>query len=114
MPDEGGLQWTESFSIGKGSKNQELAKKFIQYITSAKGQVVSARMAAYPALIPNRKGWEILNTVDAAEAKRQGMVLKGPNCMDDIRSGKIRFRELPKQQSIEDWNDFWSDYKKRV
>lgn len=114
VPDEGGLQWTESFSIGKASKNQELAKKFIQYITSAKGQVVSARMGAYPAMIPNKKGWELLNTVDATEAKRQGMVLKGPNCLDSIRSGKVRFRELPIQQPIEDWNDFWSDYKKRV
>ena len=114
VPDEGGLQWTESFSIGKASKNQELAKKFIQFISSAKGQVVSARMGAYPAMIPNKKGWELLNTVDATEAKRQGMLLKGPNCMDGIRSGKIRFRELPIKQPIEDWNDFWSDYKKRV
>jgi spermidine/putrescine transport system substrate-binding protein len=114
VPEEGGLQWTESFSIGKSSKNHELAKKFIQYITSAKGQVVSARMGAYPAMIPNKKGWELLNTVDSVEAKRQGMVLKGANCMDGIRSGKIRFRELPLQQPIEDWNDFWSDYKKRV
>ncbi len=114
IPDEGGLQWTESFSIGKGSKNQELAKKFIQYITSAKGQVASARMAANPAMIPNRKGWELLNSTDAAEAKRQGMVMQGKNCVDDIRSGKIKFRELPVKQSIEDWNDFWTDYKKRA
>jgi len=114
VPDEGGLQWTESFSIGKGTKNHDLAKKFIQYITSAKGQATSARMAAYPAMIPNKKGWEMLNSVDAAEAKRQGMVLKGKSCIDDIRSGKIKFRELPVKQPIEDWNDFWSDYKKRV
>ena len=111
VPDEGGLQWTESFSIGKGAKNQQLAKKYIQYITSPKGQVKSARMAAYPAMIPNKKGWELLNTVDPAEAKRQGMVLTGHSSMDDIRSGKIQFRELPRQQPIENWNDFWSDYK---
>ena len=71
-------------------------------------------MAAYPAMIPTKKGWELLNSVDAAEAKRQGMVLQGKSCMDDIRSGKIRFRELPVKQSIEDWNDFWTDYKKRA
>lgn len=114
VPDEGGLQWTESFSIGKNTKNMDLAKKFIQYITSAKGQATSARMAAYPAMIPNKKGWDVLNIIDAAEAKRQGMVLTGKNCMDDIRSGKIKFRELPVQQPIEDWNDFWTDYKKRA
>lgn len=114
VPDEGGLQWTESFSIGKGSKKQDLARKFIQYITSPKGQLASARMAAYPAMIPNKKGWELLNTADPAEARRQRMVLSGPSCLDDIRSGKVRFRELPRQQPIEDWNDFWSDYKKRT
>lgn len=112
VPDEGGLQWTESFCIGKNTKNHELAKKFLQYISSPKGQVKSARMAAYPAIIPNKKGWALLNQEDPVEAKRQGMVLTGHSCLDDIRSGKIRFRELPRQQSIEDWNDFWSDYKK--
>ncbi|MEN9903756.1 MAG: hypothetical protein RLZZ555_321, partial [Pseudomonadota bacterium] len=34
--------------------------------------------------------------------------------VDDIRSGKIQFRELPVKQPIEDWNDFWSDYKRRA
>jgi len=111
VPDEGGLQWTESFCIGKNSRNQELSKKFLQYISSPKGQSKSARMVAYPAMVPNKKGWELLNREDPAEAKRQGMVLSGKSCIDDIRSGKIRFRELPRRQNIEDWNDFWSDYK---
>ncbi|MEK1890438.1 MAG: spermidine/putrescine ABC transporter substrate-binding protein [Phyllobacterium sp.] len=111
IPQEGGLQWTESFSIGKGTTKGDLARKWIQYITSAKGQVKSANMAAYPALIPNRKGWELLNSELPAEAQRQGMLLKGPNVMDTIRSGRIKYRQLPLQQSIEDWNDFWSEYK---
>lgn len=111
VPDEGGLQWTESFCIGKNSRNHELAKKFLQYISSPKGQSKSARMVAYPAMVPNKKGWELLNREDPAEAKRQGMVLSGKSCIDDIRSGKIKFRELPRRQNIEDWNDFWSDYK---
>lgn len=111
VPDEGGLQWTESFSIGKGSKNPELAKKFIQYITSPKGQVKSATMAAYPGLIPNKKGWEQLAKDAPEEAKRQNMVLGQTNAMDMIRSGQIQFRALPVQQDLGDWNDFWSDYK---
>lgn len=49
IPEQGGLQFTESFSIGKGSSKAELAKKWIQYITSAKGQAKSAQMAAIPA-----------------------------------------------------------------
>jgi len=111
IPEEGGLQFTESFSIGKGSQKADLAKKWIQYITSAKGQVKSANMVAYPCLIPNKKGWELLATETPAEAKRQGMLLNESNAMDMIRNGRIKYRQLPVQQSLEDWNDFWSEYK---
>ncbi|MDF1610164.1 spermidine/putrescine ABC transporter substrate-binding protein [Hoeflea sp. YIM 152468] len=111
VPEQGGLQWTESFSIGKGSPNAEMAKKWIQWITSPEGQAKSADMAAYPALIPNQKGWKVLNETNMAEAKRQKMVVGEANVMDMIRSGQIQFRQLPVQQGIEDWNDFWSDYK---
>lgn len=111
IPEEGGLQFTESFSIGKGSQKADLAKKWIQYITSAKGQVKSANMAAYPCIIPSKKGWELMATETPEEAKRQGMLLNETNAMDLIRSGRIKYRQLPVQQSLEDWNDFWSDYK---
>jgi spermidine/putrescine transport system substrate-binding protein len=111
IPEQGGLQWTESFSIGKGSAKADLAKKWIQYITSAKGQAKSADMAAYPALVPNQKGWEVLNAENPAEAKRQGMIIGSTNAMDMIRSGRIQYRQVPLQQSLEEWNDFWSDYK---
>ncbi|MFC5844998.1 MULTISPECIES: polyamine ABC transporter substrate-binding protein [Aminobacter] len=111
IPEEGGLQWTESFCIGKGSTKADLAKKWIQYITSAKGQVKSANMAAYPALIPSQKGWELLAKETPEEAKRQGMLLNESNVMDMIRNGRIKYRQLPVQQSLEDWNDFWSEYK---
>ena len=111
IPEEGGLQWTESFSIGKGSAKADLAKKWIQYVTSAKGQAKSANMAAYPAMVPNQKGWEILGAENPDEAKRQNMVLGQTNAMDLIRSGRIQYRQLPIQQSLEEWNDFWSEYK---
>lgn len=111
IPEEGGLQWTESFSIGKGTEKQDLARKWIQYITSPAGQVKSANMAAYPAMIPNKKGWQLLASETPDEAKRQRMELDKPNVMDDIRSGRIQFRQLPVQQSVEEWNDFWSNYK---
>lgn len=111
IPEEGGLQWTESFSIGKDSTKADIAKKWIQYTTSPRGQVKSANMAAYPALIPNRKGWELLAKETPEEAKRQGMLLDQTNVMDLIRSGRIQYRQLPVQQGLEEWNDFWSVYK---
>ncbi|MCO6060460.1 spermidine/putrescine ABC transporter substrate-binding protein [Pseudomonas sp. MOB-449] len=111
VPEEGGLQWTESYCIARNARSPELAKKFIQYITSPEGQVKSARMLAYPALIPSQRGWALLNQVDPAEARRQGMLLGQRNVMDDIREGRIQYRQLPIQQGLEEWNDFWSEYK---
>lgn len=112
IPEEGGLQFTESYSIGKGSQKADLAKKWIQYITSPRGQVKAANMVAYPCMIPSQKGWELLAEVTPEEARRQGMLLsESNNAMELIRSGRIKYRQLPVQQSLEDWNDFWSDYK---
>jgi spermidine/putrescine transport system substrate-binding protein len=39
------------------------------------------------------------------------MLLNESNAMDLIRAGRIKYRQLPVQQSLEDWNDFWSEYK---
>ena len=111
VPDEGGIQWSECYCIGKDSKNHELAKKFIQYITSAQGQVKSSMMAAYPALSPIKSGWELLNEKFPEEAKRQGMLLSERNVRDDYKDGKIKFRSWPVNQSLEQWNDFWTEYK---
>lgn len=111
VPTQGGIQWTESFSIGKGTEKHELAKKFIQYMTSAAGQVRSAQMKAYPGILPYKSGWTALNELAPEEAKRQGMVFDGPNAVDLLREGRMHFRDIPVQQSLEDWNDFWSEYK---
>jgi spermidine/putrescine transport system substrate-binding protein len=111
IPKQGGIQWTESYSVGKGSNKQDLAKEFIRYITSPKGQVRSIQMGAYPGMSPYKSGWTAINEANPAEAKRQRMVFDGPNCIDDLREGRIHFRDTPVQQSLEDWNDFWSEYK---
>jgi spermidine/putrescine transport system substrate-binding protein len=37
VPKEGGIQFTESYSIGKGTQKAEIVKKFIQYMLSPAG-----------------------------------------------------------------------------
>jgi spermidine/putrescine transport system substrate-binding protein len=111
IPEEGGLQWTESLSIGKDSRNQDLAREFIRYMMSPRGQVATATLKAYPAMVPTRAGWSLLNELDPQEAARQNMNLTGANAMDEIRAGRIRVRRIPVQQSLEVWNDAWVHYK---
>ena len=74
IPEEGGIQWTESYSIGKGSTKQEIANKFIQYMLSPGGQVRSIQMAAYPGLSPTKSGWKAIQDANPAEADRSGLI----------------------------------------
>ncbi|MEO1313429.1 MAG: extracellular solute-binding protein, partial [Pseudomonadota bacterium] len=83
VPKEGGVQWTESMSIGKGSAKQEMAKEFIQYMTSPEGQARSAVMPAYNASIPSKAGWTFLNENMPDAAKRLRMTFEDDNVMDD-------------------------------
>lgn len=111
LPKEGGLQWTESLSIAKGSSKQDLARKFIQYTTSPEGQV---RMATKPdnmKSIPSIEGWKLLNKTMPKKAEILRMQLNAPNVMDEYKSKKIAFRQLPSNQAPEDWNDIWSKFK---
>ena len=112
IPKEGGIQFTESYSIGKGSEKADEVKKFIQYMLSPAGQVKSAQMAAYPGFCVTKAGRAALIEADPAEAKRShqmdGMA-NDPIAL--INEGRIHYRDIPQQQGLEDWNDFWSEYK---
>ncbi|MXX17265.1 MAG: spermidine/putrescine ABC transporter substrate-binding protein [Gammaproteobacteria bacterium] len=112
VPEEGGIQWTESYCIGKDSKRADIANRFIQYMLSPYGQVRSAEMAAYPAFCVTKAGQAELRKVNMAEAERTGQVPGAANNpVTLIEEGRIHYRDIPRQQSLEDWNDFWSEYK---
>jgi spermidine/putrescine transport system substrate-binding protein len=112
IPKEGGIQFTESYSIGKGSEKANEVKKFIQYMMSPAGQVKSAQMLAYPGFCVTKAGRAALIEADLAEAKRSHQIdgdAQDPITL--IKEGRIHYRDIPQQQTLEDWNDFWSEYK---
>lgn len=112
VPKEGGIQWTESYCIGKGSEKAALVKKFIQYMLSPEGQVKSAQMAAYPGFVITNSGRARLTEDDRREAERTGQIDGMANDpITLIKEGRIHYRNIPVQQSLEDWGDFWSEYK---
>ena len=112
VPKEGGIQWTESYCIGKGSNKADIVKQFIKYMLSPEGQVKSAQMAAYPGFTITKAGRKKLNEVNLKEAKRTGQVAGMVNDpISLIRDGRIHYRNIPVKQTLEDWNDFWSEYK---
>ncbi len=112
VPEEGGIQWTESYCLGVGSKHGDLVKKFMQYMLSPAGQARSAQMVAYPGFCVTSSGMAELRKVNMEEAKRTGQIDGAPNNpVTLIEQGRIHFRDIPRQQTLEDWNDFWSEYK---
>lgn len=112
IPNEGGIQFTESYSIGKGSDKADICTRFIQYMLSPEGQVKSAQMVAYPGFCITKTGRAALIEQDPKEAKRSHQMEGMPNDpIALIHEGRIHYRDLPQQQSLEDWNDFWSEYK---
>lgn len=111
IPEEGGIQWTESVSIGTGSEKKDLARKFIQYLTGPEGQWRVATKASYNASIPNKKGWEALNRNDPQSAEMLRHRFDKRNVMDEYKEGKIQLRKTPVQQSIEEWSEVWNEYK---
>lgn len=111
IPREGGLQWTESLSIATGTPKPDLAKAFIQYMTSPEGQSRTARLPAYNASIPSRAGWVQLNKDAPEHAKLLRHTFEDRNVMDEFAEGKIHVRKTPVRQPVEDWTDVWTDFK---
>lgn len=76
------------------------------------GQVRSANMRAYPGFCITKSGVAALRQSHPAEAKRTGQIEGvANNPITLIKEGRIHYRDIPRQQSLEDWNDFWSEYK---
>ena len=112
VPKEGGIQWTESYSVVSTSTKKDIVKKYIQYTLSPEGQVRSANMQAYPAFTVTKSGMKALQEQTPEEARRTGQVEGVPNNpITLIDEGRIHYRDTPKQQSLEEWNEFWSEYK---
>ncbi|MEM7189910.1 MAG: extracellular solute-binding protein [Pseudomonadota bacterium] len=112
VPKEGGIQWTESYSIVSTSEKKDIALKYLAYTMSPEGQVKSAQMLGYPGHCVTKAGRAMLQEVDPGEAKRSGQIEGDANePIALINEGRIHYRDIPQQQSLEDWNDFWSEYK---
>jgi spermidine/putrescine transport system substrate-binding protein len=111
IPEQGGIQFTESFSIGRGSRKADLARKFIQHTSSPEGQFTLANLNVFPAIIPSKTGWDRMIAERPDAARHLGMFKGEGNAIDLIRKERIHIRKLPVQQDLADWNDFWSAYK---
>ena len=101
-----------NYKISFFREKKDIAKKYIQYTLSPAGQVRSASMKAYPAFAVTKSGMKALQEQKPEEAKRTGQIEGASNNpITLINDGSIHYRGLPKNQSLEEWNEFWSEYK---
>jgi len=111
-PKEGAISWMESNSIVGKSQNKKLAKDFIRYLSSPEGQIRTIVKSSYMAAGVNRKAWERLNEEMPKEAEMVSMKLDSYNILDMLREGRIKYRTLPKQQSMQVWQEAYSRFQK--
>ena len=112
VPKEGGIQWTESYSVVSTSTKKDIVQKYMEYTMSPEGQVKTAQMLGYPGHAVTKAGRKMLNEVDPGEAKRTSQIDGDANDpIALINDGRIHYRAIPVNQTLEDWNDFWSEYK---
>ena len=94
IPDEGGLQYTESLSIVKGTAKRDLARKFIQYSLTPRAQVRWPPRST-TARAFRRCGLEAAQRHQAARRSAAALTLKGPNVMDEYRPRRSSCASCP-------------------
>jgi spermidine/putrescine transport system substrate-binding protein len=60
---------------------------------------------------PSKVAWDNLNKADPKMAKVLRMDLNGENLLTDWRGDRLVLRQLPTQQSPEDWQEAWSKFQ---
>jgi spermidine/putrescine transport system substrate-binding protein len=112
IPDEGGYLWGEAISIVNGTQKEEAAKQFVAYLLSAPAQVRLATKPSYSAIVPNMEAWTLMQAEQPEWAERLKMnSFEDPNAITPWRDGRITIRVLPEEQTVEDWQEAWTEFK---
>ena len=112
IPQEGGYLWGEAISIVNGTTKGDAAKKFVAYLMSAEAQGRLATKPSYSAIVPNMQAWTWLQQNKPDWAERLKMTtFDDPNAITPWREGHITIRVLPKDQTVEEWQEAWTEFK---
>ena len=111
VPKEGAIMWTESISIIRDTPRLETAKELVRYLTSVEGQRRLMLKSSYMANGPSEAAWKDIVEKNPAEAKMLHMTDAEDNIMATLRAGKIIPRRLPKNQSMETWQEAYTEFQ---
>lgn len=107
VPNEGGVMWVEGLAIPVDSKNPELAINFIKYVQEPQVQASLAWRNAYCSNVPNIKAYDYMNE----EQKNILRIHNKEEALDLLN--KLAIRTLPTNQTEEQWQRVWEEFKTR-
>jgi spermidine/putrescine transport system substrate-binding protein len=105
VPKEGGIMWVETMAICAGTRQQELALQFLDWVTTPEAQASLAQRRAYNSNTPNRLAYQLLPT-----AQKQ---LLHAQTADDTEAliKRLSIRRLPVRQQPQVWQADWRTFK---
>jgi len=110
VPDEGGIMWIEGLAIAAdiSETRQRAALKFIQEMASPEVQAKLAWRRAYQSQVPNVMAYALMNS-----AQRKALKVSSSDEIDEIIKN-LSVRDLPKQQSENEWQQAWDALKASI
>ena len=111
VPKEGAIMWTESISVIRDTPRLAAAQELVRYLTSVEGQRRLMLKSSYMANGPSEAAWKDIVKKNPAEAKMLHMTDADDNIMATLRAGKIIPRRLPKNQSMETWQEAYTEFQ---
>jgi spermidine/putrescine transport system substrate-binding protein len=111
VPKEGAIMWTESVSIVRDTPRLDAARELVRYLTGVEGQRRLMLKSSYMANGPSEAAWKDVAAKNPEEAKMLHMTDAEDNIMATLRSGRIIPRRLPKNQSMESWQEAYTEFQ---
>ena len=71
-----------------------------------------ATKPSYSAIVPNMEAWTLMQEEQPEWAERLKMnSFEDPNAITPWREDRITIRVLPEEQTVEDWQNAWTEFK---
>ncbi len=111
VPKEGAIMWTESLSMVRDTERADLVREFMRYMTGVEGQTRLMTKSSYMAGTPSEAAAQHLIDTDPREAEMLHLTEGDQNLISLLRAGRIIPRRLPSNQSMEDWQEVYTQFQ---
>lgn len=108
IPKEGGIMWVDSLVIPIDAPHPDLARRFLQWMCTPKAQALLANKKAFAASVPNAAAYPLINSNLRKLLKTE----TGEEA--EALAKQLAVRTLPVQQSEQNWENAWEEFKEKT